>query len=125
MQYLTYEEYLNIGGVCEETAFNRNILRACGIVENETHGRLSEFEEIPEEVNHCLRDLVEYLNLNSVTESTLSSKSQSVGGVSESESYTVKSADDMIADMSNIVYDYLLNVKDKNGFSVLYRGRGC
>lgn len=125
MQYLTYEEYLNIGGVCDLTAFNRNIIRACGIIDNETHGRVSCMLIIPDEVKHCLRDLVEYMETNSITQATVTSRSQSVGGVSESESYGTKTADDMYGDICNILYDYLLSVKDNDGFSLLYRGRGC
>ena len=34
MIYLTYTEYKELGGTLEETAFIRNIDRACGIIDN-------------------------------------------------------------------------------------------
>ena len=40
MQYLTYEEYTEIGGTLDLAAFNRNIDRACGIIDNATHNRI-------------------------------------------------------------------------------------
>ena len=33
MQYLDYQEYVSIGGVCDATAFNRNIDRACCMID--------------------------------------------------------------------------------------------
>ena len=34
MIYLTYDEYSAMGGICDLTAFNRNIDRACGVIDN-------------------------------------------------------------------------------------------
>ena len=48
MTYLTYEEYSNMGGVLDLTAFNRNIDRACAMIDNRTQSRLECFEKIPQ-----------------------------------------------------------------------------
>ena len=121
MIYLTYEEYLNIGGICDLTAFNRNIDRACGIIDNATHNRIEYMDDVPQRAKSLCRDLVEYLVENN-GDKIVTSKSQSAGGVSESESYATKTADDVYSDIQNMIYDYLLNVTDDNGTSLLYRG---
>ena len=121
MTYLTYEEYSNMGGVLDLTAFNRNIDRACGIIDNETHNRIECMAEVPQRAKALCRDLVEYLVENNGIK-VLTSKSQSAGGVSESESYLTKTADDVYSDIQNMIYDYLLNVTDDKGTPLLYRG---
>ena len=122
MQYLDYQEYVSIGGICDLTAFNRNIDRACGIIDNATHNRIECMEEVPQRAKALCRDLVEYLARNDTTEIAVTSRSQSAGGVSESESYATKTADDVYSDIQNMIYDYLLNVADDKGTPLLYRG---
>ena len=122
MQYLTYDEYTEIGGELNETAFIRNIDRACGIIDNETKNRIENMKEIPKQVKACCRDLTEYLYNHSVIAKAINSKSQSAGGVSESEGYTEKTADDMFGDIMNILYDYIGNLKDDCGTPLMYRG---
>ena len=121
MTYLTYEEYSNMGGVLDLTAFNRNIDRACGIIDNATHNRIECMAEVPQRAKALCRDLVEYLVENN-GDKIVPSKSQSAGGVSESESYATKTADDVYGDIQNMIYDYLLNATDDNGTPLLYRG---
>ena len=120
MIYLTYDEYSAMGGICNLTAFNRNIDRACAMIDNRTQSRLELFEEIPKIVKVVCSDLVDYIATNTV-EKTVTSKSQSAGGVSESESYAVKTVEDYSADLDRI-FEPLDVVKTKNGFSILYRG---
>lgn len=122
MTYLTYEEYLNIGGenMLDLTAFLRNIDRACAMIDIRTQSRLECFKEIPQIVKVVCADLVEYISTNTV-EKTITSKSQSAGGVSESESYATKTAEDYSADLDRI-FEPLAAVKTKNGISITYRG---
>ena len=122
MIYLTYEEYSNIGGICDLTAFNRNIDRACGIIDNATHNRIECMADVPQRAKALCRDLVEYLARNDTTEIAVTSRSQSAGGVSESESYATKTSEDVCGDIQNMIYDYLLNVTDDKGVPLLYRG---
>lgn len=122
MRYIEYDEYTEIGGMCDLTAFNRNIDRACGIIDNATKKRAEQMTDIPSMVKSCCRDLIDYLSNNTVTDKVLSSKSQSAGGVSESESYTQKTADEYANDIDRILCDYLLSVTDDNGTPILYRG---
>ena len=122
MQYIEYQEYLGIGGICDATAFNRNIDRACGIIDNATHNRIECMAEIPQRAKALCRDLVEYLANDFGSSKQVSSHSQSAGGVSESESYATKTTDDVYGDIQNMIYDYLLNATDDNGTPLLYRG---
>ena len=125
MIYLTYEEYTGMGGICDLTAFNRNIDRACGVIDNATHNRIEYMAEVPQGAKALCRDLVEYLVRNDTTEIAVTSRSQSAGGVSESESYATKTADDVYSDIQNMIYDYLGNETDDNGTPLLYKGAMC
>ena len=123
MQYLTYEEYnTEVGGTLDLAAFQRNIHRACGIIDLYTLCRLQNVSEISVAVKACARDLVEYLANNVPGGKSVTSKSQSAGGVSESESYATKTIEETNAEMLNIVYDYLASEKDDFGTPLMYRG---
>ena len=122
MQYLTYEEYTKIGGTLDLTAFERNIDRACGFVDLHTQSRLQGVLKVSQRVKACVRDLVEYLANNLSNGKAVTSKSQSAGGVSESESYATKTTDEINAEMFCIVYDYLATEKDDKGTPLMYRG---
>jgi hypothetical protein len=122
MTYLTYDEYKEIGGTLEETAFKRNIDRACGFVDLHTQSRLQSVLEVSQRAKACVRDLVEYLSNNVSSGKAVTSKSQSAGGVSESESYATKTTDEINAEMLCVVYDYLATEKDDCGTPLLYRG---
>lgn len=121
MTYLTYEEYSNMDGVLDLTAFNRFSDRAFGIIDNATHNRIECMAEVPQRAKALCRDLVEYLVENNGIK-IVTSKSQSAGGVSESENYATKTSDDVYGDIQNIIYDYLGNETDDNGTPLLYRG---
>ena len=122
MQYLTYEEYTEIGGTLDLTAFNRNIDRACAFIDASTQNRLQSVLEVSTKAKACVRDLVEYITSNVSSGKAVTSKSQSAGGVSESESYSTKTTDEMSSEMLNIVYDYLATEKDGCGTPLMYRG---
>lgn len=149
MIYLTYEEYKNIGGICDETAFNRYIVRACNIVDNATHNRISkdllkdvavaEFQakwgkntvEIPIDeitssvevrIKHLCRDLTEYLAGNPEIQNQLTSESHSEGAVSQSFGYATKKHDESNAEIDKMIYDYLANITTSTGVSLLYMG---
>ncbi len=123
MQYIEYQEYLELGGVCDATAFNRFLDRACGIIDNATHKRVECMKELPKQVKALCRDLVEYLATNgNVNEKDVASWSESQGPVSESVSYVTKSKEEMQTDIDGIVFDYLASVTDDCGTPLLYRG---
>lgn len=123
MTYLTYEEYNNLGGVCDITAFNRNINRVSSIIDTATHNRIENMETIPNNAKMLCMELVDYYSKNSNTaEKDVSSWSESAGAVSESVSYVSKTTEDINNDVYNLIYDYLSAVFDDNGTPLLYKG---
>ena len=122
MTYLSFEEYSNMGGVLDLTAFNRNIDRACGIIDNTTHNRIECMIKVPQRAKALCRDLVEYLANDFGSSKQVSNHSQSAGGVSESESFVIRSIEERAGEIDDMVKDYLLNVVDDNGTPLLYRG---
>lgn len=126
MEYLTYDEYKEIGGVLESAAFNRYSVRAFARITQETQGRIENMKNIPTEVKHLCRDLIEYLHNNVNTDRTVISASQSQGGSSESESYADKSIGNIDEEIGNLFYDYLAKITNDEGVYLLYRGcAGC
>ena len=122
MQYLTYEKYLEIGGICDSTAFDRNITKATAIIDTETHKRIWDMETIPEQVKELCRDLIELYARNNTSDKVVTSHSQSAGAVSESVSYATATQEEVKQTAENMVYDYLMSVNDDNGTPLLYRG---
>ena len=125
MTYLTYNEYKEIGGNIDETAFKRNIDRACGIIDNATHNRIEGMAEVPSKAKALCRDLVEYFAENFGSSKQISSRSQSAGPLSESESYVIRSIEERAGEIDDMVKDYLLNEVDDKGTPLLYRGCIC
>ena len=121
MQYITdYQEYLRIGGVLDATAFDRFVLRANNIIDIATHNRIVEGSDAVMAAKYAQRDIIEYINKSSDLE--ISSKSQTVGGISESESYKVKTKEEQNDDIEQILFDYLELYKTEDGVPILYRG---
>ena len=69
-----------------------------------------------------VRILIEYFAANYGSSKQVSSHSQSVGGVSESESFVIRSIEERAGEIDDMVKDYLLFVTDDNGTPLLYRG---
>ena len=123
MRYIKYQEYLELGGICDSTAFNRNIDRAYGIIDNATHNRIECMTEVPQRAKALCRDLVEYLATNNnVGEKDVSSWSEATGPLSESISYVQKSKEDIQSEIDELVYQYLGSENNDNGTPLLYRG---
>lgn len=122
MLYITFDEYQELGGISDLTAFSRNIDRASGIITNATHNRVATMLNVPREVKTLCRDLIDYLENNVSRETQIASRSQTAGSVSESISYQTKDNETQTTDIDNMVVDYLLSVKDDNGTPLLYRG---
>lgn len=63
-QYLSYEEYMELGGTLEEVPFNELEYECRRIIDSRTQNRLKNADEIPEEVklleNKMIQDLQGY-----------------------------------------------------------------
>jgi hypothetical protein len=122
MRYITYDEYTSIGGTLDLTAFNRFETRACGAIDNATHNRVECMEKVPNKVKALCRDLIEYFANDFGSSKQVSSRSQSAGGVSESESFVIRSIAERAGEIDDMIKDYLLNEVDDKGTPLLYRG---
>lgn len=129
MKYLTYEEYVFFygGSVCDEATFARNIDRASAMIDIRTNSRFGN-EDLFEDYQGALKlastvcaDLIDYISTNTVIKPMVTSRSESVGNVSESESYAVKTVDDYASDLDKI-FEPLNSIYTKNGFKVTYSG---
>ena len=147
--YLTYEEYQNMGGTLDETAFNDFEFEAECIINWYTFNRLKNETEWPVEVQRCMFALIKLAKLkadsmvlgsqstqvtddqgHTTTTTTMSAiASQSNDGVSIS--YNMVSATQLFQSLSprmrggeveNTVQMYLQGVMNSLGQKVLYRG---
>ncbi len=103
MQYLTFDDYISIGGTLAETEFNRFEFRAERLIDNATQGRLENATTTPESVKRCMFELVTYLSkvAQNGDNSAVSSFSNDGYSVTYAEQ---KTATQQIHD---IIYDYL------------------
>ena len=122
MEYLTYDKYKEIGGNLDSAAFDRYSVRAFSRIAQETHNRIDAMAEVPEEVKHLCRDIIEYMHNNLNQDKPLSSTSQSQGGVSEGEVYVYIKPSEHEVHILDIISDYLSSVTDDTGTPLLYRG---
>ena len=122
MEYIAYDEYIEIGGVLEPAAFDRYSIRAFSRIAQETHNRIDAMRIVPKEVKHLCRDIIEYMHNNLNQDKALSSQSQTQGGVSEGEVYVYIKPSEHENHISDIIYDYLASVEDDNGVPLLYKG---
>jgi hypothetical protein len=122
MAYITYSEYIEMGGTCELTAFNRVADRISGMVANATFNRVDRMAETPRQVKALCRDLVELMAKNVTVDKDIASWSESAGVISQSVSYVTKTADEQQAEIDALIADYLGGVCDDNGTPLLYRG---
>lgn len=120
-RYLTFGRYEELGGLLAEDAFNRVIDLASASIDKATFGRISQ-DDISDRALCCARDLCDLYGARKATGRELSSKSQSAGGVSESESYTVKTDDEFSALVDTVIVEYLSTETATTGTPLLYKG---
>lgn len=133
--YLTYEEYQNMGGTLETTAFNEYEFEAESIINWYTFNRLKKSTTYPEELSRCMYSLIKLCaekagllsNGASGDESGTGGSviaSQSNDGVSVS--YNIISASEAFKlcgdEVGNTVKRYLNGVTNELGRKLLYRG---
>lgn len=118
MEYLTYIEYLEMGGSLPETAFDRYNFMAHRIIDHETFNRVLELEQIPKEVKMLSFELIELNAKADISAEKVSS--ESVG--SWSKSYKDVSTDEYNSQTVYLVHTYLSDIYLEDGTPLLYRG---
>lgn len=127
-QYLTYEEYLALGGTLDLTPFNVLEFEARRKIDIRTFNRLKDSEDIPQEVKLCEYKLIDSLNSYAVANESVSSKGNLASESTDGYSVTYISYDKVgevikskSAELDDIIRTYLLGVI-YNGEHLLYRG---
>ena len=131
--YLTYEEYLNMGGTLDEAAFDNYLIDAEMLIDWYTFNRLENETVIPEKVKKCVYKLISLADMKSKAfvlgrevngEGNASVASQSNDGVSISyNTIPASQAFDLIkSESANIIKQYLNGVVNSLGRKLLYRG---
>ena len=133
--YLTYEEYQNMGGTLDDTAFTDLEYEARAYINWITFDRLKKETTIPEEVKECEYHILKLMQArldamripqgdNEASASGAGIASQSNDGVSVS--YNILTARELIktleAEIKIVGNRYLQGVKDSLGHRLLYRG---
>lgn len=86
-QYLSYEEYMNLGGTLEEVPFNELEFECRRIIDSRTQNRLKNTEEIPEEVKLLENKMIQTLQGYYISLQKAQSGVASVNTDGYSESY--------------------------------------
>lgn len=103
MKYLTFDDYISMGGTLTDIEFNRFEFRAERLIDNNTQGRLKNIDTIPETVNKCMFELVTYLS------NTAKNGDNSVVSSFSNDGYSVTYSEQKTAEQKSydIIYDYL------------------
>lgn len=122
--YLTYEEFINLGGKCTEDTFPRLQYAVELKMDYVTFGRLSKMieknVEVPKEVQHLEVKLIDiYYDSEKMSEKRDGLTSYSNGIESFGYESNSSTEDEKIMDVSNIIKQYLLPKYPE----LFYRGR--
>ena len=125
-QYLTYQEYLALGGTLEEMPFNLLEFNARKKIDERTFGRLIDKGQEYKEVKLCEFNMITTLNsYSSYDTQNKAISSENTDGYSISYGTPQKSVTEAKnSELEDIMNSYLANVVIDN-VPVLYRGADC
>ena len=117
-QYLTYSEYIELGGTLEETPFNLLEFEARKEIDKRTLNRLENVDSIPDEVKLCVYHLIEKINSYAVSlNSTNNIASETIDGYSISY-ITATQVGEIVSsknyELNNIITNDLFGLKVNN-----------
>lgn len=122
-QYLTYQEYLALGGTLEEMPFNLLEYNARKKIDERTFGRLIDKGQEYQEVKLCVYNMITTLNsYSSYDTQNKAISSENTDGYSVSYGTPQKSVTEAKnSELEDIMNSYLTNIVIDN-VPVLYRG---
>lgn len=121
--YLTYDEYVNLGGTVSETEFTLLEFKARKRIDRLTDCRVSKMSEVPEAVKPCMMSLIRLENKVGVEAQVETPVVTSFNTDGYSESYgNVLNTEDAQKSMNSVIQSYLYGETDDNGLPLLYRG---
>ena len=125
-QYLSYKNYLELGGTLDQTPFNILEFEARKQIDLKTQGRLKNVTNVPQEVKMCVFALINSINSygSSTSGSNKNIASESTDGYSVSY-VTGGTIQEMIksksVELNDIINTYLIGVV-VNGEHIMYLG---
>lgn len=127
-QYLTYEEFMTLGGTISKMPFNILEFEARNKINNRTQNRINNMKDKPQEVKLCVNAMINTLVQYVVDNSKGINKniaSESIDGYSVSYitgSQVQEAIKSKKSELEDIMQTYLGNVKTSDGIPVLYLG---
>lgn len=121
-KYLTYAEYIELGGNIPEMPFNVLEFKAEKIIDKYTYGRLKKRSTQINEVKHCMYELIN-LYVSYETKDNVNKNVASVNTDGYSESYITTNKELLKSknkELFNCVEDYLNDCKLEDGTPYLY-----
>lgn len=111
--YLTYDDYIQMGGTLDETAFIDLEFEAQAIVDWWTLNRLENETEYPEKVKMCIYKLIKLIRDKQLAQAVNTSNTTD-GGVAVNAGILRQSNDGVTTDYNVLsVYDVIDNSKDE------------
>ena len=125
-QYLTYQEYLALGGTLDEMPFNLLEFNARKKIDERTFGRLIDKGQEYKEVKLCIYNMITTLNsYSSYDTQNKAISSESTDGYSISYGTPQKSVTEAKnSELEDVIDTYLSNLI-VDDVRVLYRGADC
>ena len=124
VEYLTYSQYIAMGGEGDLAAFAQREFRARKIVDEWTAMRVSRMACVPEAVRRLMFDLIKF------DEGTGGASAAPTGAIASmsNDGYSVTFAEPVTISVQQktqgvLVSQYLTGETDDNGVPLLYRGR--
>ena len=128
-QYLTYEEFMTLGGTISKMPFNILEFEARNKINNRTQNRINNMKDKPQEVKLCvnamINTLVQYVVDNS-KDINKNIASESIDGYSVSfitGSQVQEAIKSKKSELEDIMQTYLGNVRTSDNIPVLYLGQ--
>lgn len=123
-QYLTYPEYMELGGTLDEPLFNILELEAQKNIDKYTFGRLMDLDNQINEVKICIFKLISLINTYSSYENQNKSiSSENTDGYSISYAQATENVSNAkINEVKGIIKTYLAECKTEDGTPYLYVG---
>ena len=118
-QYLTFNEYKEMGGNLAEMPFNILEFKARKIIDTNTLGRLVELQTQVQEVKMCMYELIKIVEINE-KKSAQGKTSESIDGYSVS--YAENPTTEQKKQYHDIIWNYLINCRLDDGTPYLYLG---
>lgn len=124
MKYLTYDEYVAMGGTLDASEFAANAAEAQAHVDRHTFRRVRNMTVVPDSVKACMCALVDVLKSASTVRTGAAVASESNDGVSISyvTSSPTESDERLTAQIEQTIRLWLFGEVDDDGTPLLWRG---